>query len=457
MDNLTDKDFVSILQESFGEDTAKKVIEALGSDPAVSVRYNPSKPVEIKETDTVAWSPYGRFLESRPVFTLDPLFHAGCYYVQDSSAMFVGHIARQTFHLFENLGRPVRVLDLCAAPGGKTTDLAASLRQTFGGSFILVANEVMRQRSGVLADNVSLWGDPNVLVCSVDPRAFAGLGPFFDIIVADVPCSGEGMFRKDQLAVQQWSLDTVALCEARQRRIIADVWPSLCEGGVMVYSTCTFNVRENDGNVRWIAENLDAEPMSFDIKTETSDGVIPTELGFSLVPGMVRGEGQYCAALRKTSGKPASQIKSGKPAKGSKIQVPQAESLLGIPVTLSMKGDLVIAIPENISAEASALSVLKPLRTGVAVGTLKGKTLVPDSDIALCSAISEDAFPKVDVDRATALSYLHRDTIVLPGAPTGFVLVCYQGHPLGFVKNLGNRCNNLHPQDRRIRMDIDKK
>ena len=208
----------------------------------VSVRLNPFKtpssslPI-LEGAQRVPWSEYGYILRERPVFTLHPLFHAGCYYVQDSSAMYVGHVFRKAL---EQFGPGVRVLDLCAAPGGKTTDLSASLRERFGDDFTLVSNEVMKDRASVLRDNIARWGDPNVLATSVDPKAFASLGAYFDIIVCDAPCSGEGMFRKDPRARKEWSEDVVKLCAARQKRILSDVWPRLKSGGVMVYSTCTY-------------------------------------------------------------------------------------------------------------------------------------------------------------------------------------------------------------------------
>ena len=249
--------FRKYLEEAIGSENALVAFSAFEKPSSVSVRLNPFKKGYDLEGRKVPWSPYGILLDERPSFTLDPFFHAGAYYVQDSSSMFVGHVFRQ---LLKNVripeGRPLRVLDLCAAPGGKTTDLAASLREQLGDGFLLVANEVMKARVGILADNVALWGDPNVVVTSDDPSAFTSLTGYFDIILADVPCSGEGMFRKDEQAQNQWSEDNVALCEARQRRIIADVWPSLAPGGVFIYSTCTFNKYENDGNVRWVASEL---------------------------------------------------------------------------------------------------------------------------------------------------------------------------------------------------------
>ena len=448
--------FRKYLEEAIGGEKALVAFSAFDSPASVSVRANPFKKGSCPQGREVPWCSFGRLLDERPVFTLDPHFHAGTYYVQDSSSMFVGHAFREILKSVEvPAGRPVRVLDLCAAPGGKTTDLAASLRTAYGDNFLLVSNEVMKARAAVLADNVALWGDPNVAVTSDDPRAFAALEGFFDIIVADVPCSGEGMFRKDEQAQQQWSEDNVALCEARQRRIIADVWPSLAEGGVLVYSTCTFNKYENDGNVRWIAENLGADVMPNIIDAE---GVLKTDCGYSLVPGLVEGEGQYCASLRKISEPEYVEGRAGR--QNERTQKPSVlpgglDGLFSVKMKFALKGEMVTAVPENLSSDVAVLRQnLHVVAAGCAVGMFKGKTLVPDADMALSMALSQDAYPRVEVDRQTALSYLHRDAIVLRDAPLGYVLVCYNGLPLGFVKNLGNRCNSLHPQSRRIRMNV---
>jgi 16S rRNA C967 or C1407 C5-methylase (RsmB/RsmF family)/NOL1/NOP2/fmu family ribosome biogenesis protein len=412
------------------------------------------------EGRNVLWCEYGQILSSRPVFTLDPLFHAGAYYVQDSSSMFVGYSFRQMLtQVTVPSGRPLRVLDLCAAPGGKTTDLAASLREAVGDNFLLVANEVMKARVGILADNVALWGDPNVVVTSDDPAAFAALPGFFDVIVTDVPCSGEGMFRKDEEAVQQWSEDNVALCEARQRRILADVWSSLRKGGLLIYSTCTFNRKENDGNVDWVASELGAHVLTSEDVLGGMPGVLKTERGYSLVPGHVEGEGQYCAVLRKDSDVDITKVstRSKKPQRPVKqTPVPQGlQKLFNVPVTFRPKGEMITAVPENLVSDVAYVEeALHVLAAGCAVGAIKGKDLVPDADLALSLMLAEDAFPSVEVDRQTALAYLHRDAVAFPDAPRGYLLVRHQGLALGFVKNLGNRCNSLHPQSRRIRMDI---
>ena len=376
--------FKTLLAESVGPDRAGVVLEALGAEASVSVRLNPAKLTRCPFPDAtpVPWSPYGYLLRERPVFTLDPLFHAGCYYVQDTSAMFVGHVFRK---VCASLGPGAVVLDLCAAPGGKTTDLAASLRERFGDRFTLLANEVMRNRFSVLCANVDTWGDSRVGAVSRDPSAF-GEEPLFDAILADVPCSGEGMFRKDSKAVEDWSEETVRLCAARSRRILRDIWPTLAPGGILVYSTCTFNHFENDDTVEWIARELGAAV----IPLEDEAPALRTRCGHVLLPGFVPGEGQYVAALRK----------------------------------------------DGCASDA---------RRGDVFRLFNARR--PDT-------AATDA-PRVEVDRSTALHYLHGDAVVLPqDAPSGPVTLCFEGQPLGPGKNLGKRCNNLYPKNKRIRMDI---
>ena len=379
--------FQELLAASVGPEQAATVLDALQQAPSVSIRLNPSKlqACPFPDATPVPWSPYGYLLKERPVFTLDPLFHAGCYYVQDTSAMFVGHVFRQ---VTGELQPGSRVLDLCAAPGGKTTDLAASLRERFGDRYSLLANEVMRNRFGILRSNVETWGDPCVATVSRDPSAI-GNEPLFHAIVADVPCSGEGMFRKDAQAVAEWSPKTVEFCAARSRRILSDIWPTLAPGGILIYSTCTFNHFENDDTVAWIARELGADvitPKEEILRFAQNDIITTTKYGYALLPGKVPGEGQYVAALKK-------------------------------------HGAL-----EGIISSGKAKDTLSP---------------------------SGEAAPLVNVDRETALKYLHGDAVVLPeGAPIGPVTIAYEGHVLGPAKNLGKRCNNLYPKNKRIRMDI---
>ncbi len=374
---------------------------------SVAIRLNPFKGCDGPEGTPVPWSPYGRILSERPNFTLDPLFHAGCYYVQDSSAMFVGHLFRNNLHFVSGRISPpkagasvipseakgsqkLRVLDLCAAPGGKTTDIATSLREACGDAFELTANEVIRKRAEILADNVGVWGDPNVTVTSVDPAVIGrSLPGYYDVIVADVPCSGEGMFRKDARAEEMWSPHLVETCAARQRRILADVLPALKEGGILIYSTCTYEDAENDSNLEWAARELGGEIIPPEDEFPQY-GLRLTRCGTLLRAGEVPGEGQWAGALRKTASAPA--------------------------------------------GKASGPAVLHPL----------------DSRIQIFDA----GTPTVELDLQQALKYLHRDALFLPEAPLGMLVVRYRSHPLGFVKNLGSRCNNLYPKGRRILMDV---
>ena len=459
---MLDGKFKTYIEEAIGGDNALVAFSAFDTPASTSVRINPLKPCSgtgliRQKSAPVPWSEDGLIMDSRPVFTLDPLFHAGAYYVQDSSSMFVGHIFRE-FVRPDLSSAPVRVLDLCAAPGGKTTDLAASLRRVCGDSFLLVANEVMKQRAGVLAENVALWGDPNIVVTNDDPKAFSALEGFFDVVLADVPCSGEGMFRKDEQAVGQWSEENVALCAARQKRILADMWDCLAEGGILIYSTCTFNRYENDFNAEWIVSELGAEPLTKDTGA-FGHGVLKTEWGYSLVPGHVCGEGQYCAAFRKTGRNSARRLSNGR-LKPSRTPVSKEESKLlsqYFPEDFSFrkKLDTFIAVPHVAESYLSVLeSYLHVIAVGCALGTFKGNTLVPDADMALSFKATRAAFPCVDVDRMTALKFLHRDAITLVDAPRGYVSIVYDSIPLGYVKNLGNRCNSLHPPGRRIRMNI---
>ncbi len=381
----------------------------MSQSAGISIRLNPFKGLAGPGGEVVPWNPLGRILPARPSFTLDPLYHAGCYYVQDSSAMYPGYVFRQALKLIGHPG--LRVLDLCAAPGGKTTDLTASLRSLYGDDFLLVSNEVMKERARILDANVALWGDPAVMVTSADPLAFAAFPSFFDLILADVPCSGEGMFRKDPSARDLFSEKTVELCAARQKRILGDVWPSLRSGGILIYSTCTYQEAENDDNLLWAANTLGGEILEPKAEFE-SYGVELSSYGHLLRAGKVPGEGQWVGALIK---------------KGSR--------------------------PNSKASFKEFAGRMHPLRYGLVKGEIKGGEFIPNPDYAL-SILYNNEYPVISLDLRESLAYLHHDSLAFPEAPLGYNAVSYKGHPLGFVKNLGRRCNSLHPKSRRILMDI---
>lgn len=351
------------------------------------------------------------------------------------------------------------MLDLCAAPGGKST----LCRSVLPGGSLLVANEVMRNRSQILAENLIKWGHPEVVVTNNDPSDFTALTHLFDVILTDVPCSGEGMFRKDQVAVDEWSLENVDVCWKRQRRILSDIWPSLKPGGLLVYSTCTFNREEDEDNVAWIARELGAEILP--VPTDESWSITGNLTGmdfpvYRFLPHRTRGEGFFLAVLRKHEGTVETiQLRSEKKKKGKDAKQPMA-----VPREAKMwlkdadcfewivDGTRVEAFPKAFQTVYLLLkSSLKVIHAGIALGKIKGKDLIPHHSLAMSTALA-DVFPKAEVAYEQAIAYLRKEGLVLdPNIPRGYVLLTYRQVPLGFVKNIGNRANNLYPQEWRIR------
>lgn len=412
-----------------------------GTDPETSVRVNAAKGVRPADGyERVPWSETGIYLPDRPAFTFDPAMHQGLYYVQDASSMIYSEIARR----LTADRRPVRWLDACAAPGGKTTAVAAELP---AGSFML-ANEIDRKRVLALIDNICRWGCDNIAVSSCDTAKIAKMKNFFDIATVDAPCSGEGMMRKEAAAASQWSEALVAECAELQRSIIYNVWQALRPGGYMVYSTCTFNRHENEENVEWAIQELGAE--SVDLGLDRYDGVIGA-IGSDahcarFIPGRVRGEGLFVSILRKSGDGESARVRPSKPSK--RLQLPPW--LNGEYLPLEANGDL-YAYPGALSGEFVAVeSHLPILHRGIHLATIKGKDLVPTLDLALSTSLRPDAFPRVAVDREAAIHYLRRQTPAPVDGPRGYVLLDYASHPLGFIKNLGNRANTLLPPGRQI-------
>ena len=441
-------------------------IQALtDSEQTTSLRYNRAKCAE-KSGLPIGWNPDdGVYLVERPNFTLDPLLHAGCYYVQEASSQFVTHVLRSL------VKEPVTALDLCAAPGGKSTAMLSVLPE---GSQ-LVSNEIDRRRARILSENITKWGYPNVSVTCNAPADFRKLVHQFDLILADVPCSGEGMFRKDAGAVSDWSPQKVNACVALQREILDTIWPTLKPGGIMVYSTCTFNVHEDEEMLAYICEELGAEAL--EIPTVDTWHIHPPIVGqrpcYRFMPHFTEGEGLFMAAVRKRenntepyasrkpdnkrkgSGKTLGKNDRSKPAFDLKKAAPTLLSQLDCEATLELTAEGTLrAIPTGHKALHDALvgQGLYLLQSGIEMGTIKGRDIIPAHALALSIVRKENAFPTVDVDLNTALNYLRHEAITLDAsAPTGYVIVTYQGHALGFVKNLGNRSNNLYPQEWRIR------
>ena len=449
------QEFTTYTRALMGDELYEKLHAALDQEPPVSLRLNPFKTIngetEVCDVDEcVAWSDNGYYLLGRPNFTFDPLFHAGAYYVQEASSMFLAWIVKQLIH------SPITMLDLCAAPGGKSTALRSVLPQ---GS-LLFCNEPITQRASILAENVQKFGHPDMVVTSNFAADYRKSGLQFDAILADVPCSGEGMFRKDAGAIAEWSETNVEHCWRLQREIIADIWPCLKPGGLLIYSTCTFNDKENERNVEWIAQEMGANPDLPPIPSAWNiTGSIGSELpACRFIPGISKGEGLFLCVLRKRY---EHDIVHDERKKRSQKYMTQKNKLPEMPQWLNdnfafetrqINGNIHAIPSEWTSLFDKASTALRIVHAGVALATPKGKELVPHPALAHSIALNTNVFCKCELDNDSAIAFLRREAITLtPETPRGYVLVTYQGMPLGFVKNIGNRANNLYPQEWRIK------
>ena len=432
-------------KELLGDDY-QEFEKALGIVPPTSVRVN-DKIVYQPSKEQVAWCESGFYFEERPLFTADPLFHAGVYYVQEASSMFLQQAVKQYFSNAET------VLDLCAAPGGKSTLLS----QTLPDSSLLVSNEIIRSRAYILAENLIKWGNPNVVVTNNEPKDFAELAGFFDAIVIDAPCSGEGMFRKDAGAIEEWSEYNVTLCAGRQHEIVSAAWDALKTNGILVYSTCTFNREENEENVQWICNELGAEVLSIDL--QGNENITKSVYGYRFYPHKTKGEGFFISVLRKTTIQNYTIKSKNTSNKGAKIVGKTNFSAFSLIEPerwiITTENNLIKAYDKNRLNDFLLLNKhLKCMYSGLMLGEMKGKDFIPSVNIALSKVLDKNSVETIEVDYKTAISFLRKDAILLPDSARGYVLICYKGLGLGWVKNLGNRCNNLYPQEWRIRMKI---
>jgi len=437
----------------------KEAFEAVhqSGEQITSIRLNPAKaprfPLSIInfQLNKVPWSSQGIYLSERPSFTADPLFHAGAYYVQEASSMFLETALRQSV----DLAQPLRVLDLCAAPGGKST----LLQSVISDESLLVSNEVIKTRVNVLAENITKWGAANVIVTNNDPKDFQRLENYFDVIVVDAPCSGSGLFRKDPDAINEWSEQNVQLCSQRQQRILADILPSLKENGVLVYSTCSYSEEEDEQIEDWLMEELKMENVQLGF--ETAWGVVETQSakhngrGYRFYPDKVKGEGFFIGVFRKMNAT-NEEWRTGK-LKNKSVKLNAKEAEIVQPY-LKNAGDFffikqkeeVLAIArifeEDLVAIQNALYIKK---AGVKLGTVIRNELIPDHELALSTIVNQN-LPFAELDREAALQYLRRQDMSINTTIKGWALMTHQQLPLGWAKVLPNRINNYYPREWRI-------
>ena len=451
-------EFTSYTRALMGDNNYRLFMQGMAEEAPASIRLNPYKwPKQrwnVPMADgRVAWCEDGFYLKERPNFTFDPLLHAGCYYVQEASSMFIACVLRQYVH------RAVRMLDLCAAPGGKSTCAMGNLP---AGS-VLVSNEPIPLRAQILSENIQKYGHPDMMVTNNYPADFKRLKTQFDVVLADVPCSGEGMFRKDEGAIDEWSAQNVEACWRLQRSIISEIWDSLRPGGLLIYSTCTFNAHEDEENVRWIAEEYGAELLPVSTKTEwnITGSLLDDMPVYRFIPGKTRGEGLFLAAMRKpgtsegqANGK-ARVKKNAKKKPAKKAECASTKLWLKEPEAFALHEEdyLQRAIPTAWNdLYGSAKDKLKVLHAGIELCRDKGKDHIPTQALALSTALKANAFAHYETNWQEAIAFLRKEPVALPSEmPRGYVLITYRGIPIGFEKNIGTRANNLYPQEWRIR------
>jgi 16S rRNA C967 or C1407 C5-methylase (RsmB/RsmF family)/NOL1/NOP2/fmu family ribosome biogenesis protein len=440
--------FVDRIQHQFAN--ADELLKALNMPMATSIRKHPIKGIHasLKLDQEIAWCPNSYYLAERPSFTLDPVFHAGAYYVQESSSMFLWKIFDSLFY-----DKNMKILDLCAAPGGKSTLIASWLN----GEGLLLSNEVIKTRASILLENITKWGYANNWVTSTDAYVLGGLNEFFDCIVLDAPCSGEGLFRKDKSAIEEWSEANCDLCAGRQRKIVAEILPALQVGGYIIYSTCTFNPAENDENIKWMMKEFPLELVT--VNTDSFPEVSATNVvGYAFYPHLVKGEGFYCCILKKIGEVDITENIRHQKIKFEKLvsknidfekYLSPADSFYFTTIQQKMVG-----IPIHLIKAFEEISSVTKISGGyLSIGEMKGKDLVPEHSLAM-SIYYHHAFTKVEVDRQQALNYLARKDFKAETKEPGWSTITYNQLPLGFAKVLPNRINNYYPQEWRIRMEV---
>lgn len=452
------EEFQQNMKQIIPQEEYESFIKSLSDDSqptSIRVNCNKSSVAEISkhfsnsencEIFPVSWCEEGLYLSSRPAFTLDPHLHAGAYYVQEASSMFITQVIRT------QIDKPVNCLDLCAAPGGKSTAAISVLPE---GSQI-VSNEIDRRRARILAENITKWGFPYATVTSNAPKDFKNLHHVFDVIITDVPCSGEGMFRKDEGAIADWTPKKVKECAELQHEIINSIWNCLKPGGLLIYSTCTYNISEDEEMVDYVCRELGG--VTVEIPTEENWNIHKPLIGkhscYRFMPHFTKGEGLFMCAIRKDEDTVLT-AKLKKPLKSSVKVAKDISDWVDIDVTLEQNQEgTICAIPISHKElhDQLVFNGLYILQSGIELGTVKGKDIIPSHNLAMSTAISDKAFPTYEVDLDIALDYLRRQTFVLPeDAPKGYVILTYHNLRLGFAKNLGNRCNNLYPEQWRIR------
>lgn len=435
--------FIQQIQNASGFDEGPFLL-AHETPAPVSIRLNPNKKTNMQHGENVPWCSNAYYLPVRPAFVFDPLFHAGAYYVQEASSMFTGYL----FSTYADKTKSLKILDLCAAPGGKSTLIAGLMNE----HSLLVSNEVIKSRARILKENIDKWGNPNVVVSNNDPRDFSALTNFFDVIIIDAPCSGSGLFRKEPEAKNEWSEENVLHCSKRQSRILEDVIPALKQNGLLIYATCSYSEAENEQIVMQLITK-GFQPLINKKLPSDFGNIVTNEYGYRFYPDKIKGEGFFVSILQKTESDNQDEQafnKKTEPLTTSETAI--ISPYLKAPEELFFykHKNIIYCIPEVIQPAVMALGNLYLIKSGIAIGEIKHNELIPDHELALSTLIGEN-IPKVELDEPTAIAYLRKNTIQIDTEIKGWCLVTYQQLPLGWIKVIPGRINNYYPVELRIR------
>lgn len=434
-------------------------VEAHQQPAPVSIRFNPAKwntiytdarlkGGELDVFSAVPWSTHGQYLTHRPIFTLDPALHAGAYYVQEASSMFLEYILRGV--LGNSTG--LKCLDLCAAPGGKTT-LLASMEQFD----LVVANEIIKTRVTILQENIVKWGDPKVFITNNDPAHFSSVPGYFDVLMVDAPCSGSGLFRKDEDALLEWSDANVLHCAERQKRILADAIPALSSGGYLVYSTCSYSIEEDEAIIDWLLSSFPLKPLKIEVPADWGVSITQTGKGaegYRFFPGKAMGEGFFISVFQLEGAVSGNMLSSSKsiPKRKTGMMPPSEWIDPNYSVEAIEAAEEIYLIPEHLFEDHLALrEVLSVRKSGVKAGQWIRNDFLPDHELVVSQLVSKEA-PRLAVDKQQALSFLRKQQIEIASSSKGWHILEYEGLNLGLIKHLGNRINNYYPASWRILM-----
>ncbi len=434
------KEFTERMIQQLGQNVFSDFENSLNLPTPISIRINPNKFERKLNLEKVEWCSNGYYLPERPLFVADPLWHGGAYYVQEAGSMALEQALLKI--KAENNGQ-LSLLDLCAAPGGKSTHIASLLSK----GDVLVSNEVIRTRVAVLNENLTKWGYPDTIITNSDSKDFAKCGELFDVIIVDAPCSGEGLFRKDEKAIEEWSIANMEICTLRQKRILEDVTQCLKPGGFLIYSTCTYNPAENELQINALQQK----------------GFLPVHFTFNgnenymhqCYPHHVKGEGFFIALLQKEEGETEESVKKKnfflkevKDASQYKDFVTRETSFYEFKNNIVALSERSRELFEDLHPTVNCYSI------GTKVCEKNDKLLIPSEYLPFSTIFNANAFETKLLEYQEVLAYLGKQALPLSSQNKGYVVLQYENLIMGLGKFAGNRINNLFPNEWRLRRRV---